>query len=321
VGSKTDPLPNNLVASPLGFAPAFGREVAPFGKTSFVKAEGVPFRNDKDRSYETTKTRTSCKSSPWSAKSIAGLLRWGDADGVGAAGTEVGAAGGLQGFGHADFDGGEVVVAAAEGEAVGREGGVALCEEFEDVGGRHGDLVVEAGELCGDGDGVDGLAGEVEEGVGCEAGAGAVGLPLVAEEAGVGVDVAVLAGVLRAGGVGTVFDVGAGVVLGPEAVKDEGEVLGALGCGLVGVAELGRPGEVEEVVVEVLWPGGGGDRAGLWGVALGLGCGAWWLPVCVRPAQEVHEDDDEDEEEGVVMSLHGGLVGGRSSISGTYERD
>ena len=92
---------------------------------------------------------------------------------------------------------------------------------------------------------MQGLAGEVKEGVWCEAGAGAVGLPLVAEEAGVGIDVTVLAGVLRAGGVGTVFEVGAGIVLRPEAVEDEGEVLGALGCGLVGVAELGGPGEVE----------------------------------------------------------------------------
>ena len=71
------------------------------------------------------------------------FLWWGDADGVGAAGAEVGAACGLEGFAEADFDGGEVVVAAAKGEAVGREGGVALCEEVEDVGGRHGDLVVE----------------------------------------------------------------------------------------------------------------------------------------------------------------------------------
>ena len=47
------------------------------------------------------------------------------------------------------------------------------------------------------------------------------------------------------------------VALGPEAVEDEGEVLGALGGVGVGGAELGRPGEIEEVVVEVLIACGG----------------------------------------------------------------
>jgi hypothetical protein len=42
-------------------------------------------------------------------------------------------------------------------------------------------------------------------------------------------------------------------------VEDEGGALGALGCVGVRVAELRRPGEVEEVVVEGLG-GGGFDR-------------------------------------------------------------
>jgi len=40
------------------------------------------------------------------------LWRW-DADGVGSTGANVAAAYGSEGFAHADFDGGEVVVAAA----------------------------------------------------------------------------------------------------------------------------------------------------------------------------------------------------------------
>jgi len=179
-------------------------------------------------------------------------LRWGDADRVGAAGAEGAAAYGLEALVHADLDGGEVVVAAAQGETVGWEGWIALCEEIEDVAGWHGDLVVEGGQLGGDGDGVERLAGEGEEGVGGEAGAGAVGLPLVAEETGIGVDVTVLAGVLWAGVVGASLGVAADVVLGPETVEDEGEVLGALGGVGVGVTELWRPGEVEEIKVEVL---------------------------------------------------------------------
>ena len=66
---------------------------------------------------------------------------------------------------------------------------------------------------------------------------------------------------------------GAGGVLGPEAVEDEGGVLGALGGGGVGGAELGGPGEVEEIVVEVLCNTRlFGERCGAW-TGRGLRCG------------------------------------------------
>jgi hypothetical protein len=204
------------------------------------------------------------------------LLGWGDADGVGSAGADGAAVGGLELLGEADFDGGEVVVAATEGERGAGDRGVGCGEEVEDFVRGHGDLLGERGELGGDGDGVEGGAGGGEEGVGCEAGAGAVGLPLVAEEAGVGVDVGELGGVGWAGVGGAVLGPGAGEVLGPEAVEDEGVALGALGGVAVGVAELGGPGEVEEVVVEVLVAGGGGKC----GASFGGGGGGpglrWW---------------------------------------------
>ena len=107
------------------------------------------------------------------------------------------------------------------------------------------------------------LPGEGEEGVGGEAGACAVGLPFVAEETGVGVDVTVLAGVLGAGVVGTPLGVATNIVLGPETVEDEGEVLGALGGAGVGVTKLWRPGEVEEIEVEVLLDGFGRGVGGV----------------------------------------------------------
>ena len=65
----------------------------------------------------------------------------------------------------------------------------------------------------------------------------------------------------------------AGEVLGPEAVEDEGVALGALGGVGVGVAELGRPGEVEEVVVEVLFPVGVGSALRVSAAAAVFGCG------------------------------------------------
>lgn len=92
-----------------------------------------------------------------------------------------------------------------------------------------------------------------------------MGAPLVTEEAGVRVDVAVGGGVARAGVSGTILRVSAVGVLGPEAVEDEGRATGALRCVRVRVAELGRPGEVEEVVVERLVSGGlDGDWGGAW---------------------------------------------------------
>ena len=97
----------------------------------------------------------------------------------------------------------------------------------------------ELGELGWDDDAVERGVGEGEEVVGGEAGARAVGLPLVSEETSVGVDVAVLRRVAGAGRVGAVLGIGTVEVLRPEAMEDEGGMLGALGCGGVGVAELG----------------------------------------------------------------------------------
>ena len=68
-----------------------------------------------------------------------------DADGVSSA-TADGAAGyGLKGFVQADLNGGEVVVAAGDGEAGFRERWIAVGEQLEQLDGWHGDLMVECG--------------------------------------------------------------------------------------------------------------------------------------------------------------------------------
>ena len=159
----------------------------------------------------------------------------------------------------------------------------------------------ELGEFRRDGDRVEGGAGKGEEGVGGETGAGAMGAPFVIEESGVGVDVGELSGVAGAGGVGAVLGVGAVEVLGPEAVEDEGGVLGALGGGGVGVAELGRPGEIEEEVVEVLWAGGCGDGAGLF-VALLAGLGGWCGLLWI--AAQKQGEEKEGRGDGFVSCVH-----------------
>jgi hypothetical protein len=116
-------------------------------------------------------------------------LWWSDADGVCAAGTDGAAWGRLGALVEADLDGGEVVVATADGKAGGGDGRIRRLEEVDELVGREGDLVVELGERRRDDDRFEGGAGEGEEGVGGEAGAGAVGAPLVTEETGVRIDV------------------------------------------------------------------------------------------------------------------------------------
>ncbi len=112
--------------------------------------------------------------------------------------------------------------------------------------------MVKGGQLSWYDNGVERLSCKVEEGVGGEAGACAVGAPLVPEESGVGIDVGVGGRVAWAGVGGAVLRIAAIGVLGPEAVEYEGGSLSALGCVWVGVTELWRPAEVEEVVVEGL---------------------------------------------------------------------
>ena len=76
----------------------------------------------------------------------------GDADSVGSAGADGAATDGLERFVQADLDCGEVVVAAAQGEAVAGKRWVAVGEEAQDLGRRHGDLAIERGELGWDRD-------------------------------------------------------------------------------------------------------------------------------------------------------------------------
>jgi hypothetical protein len=131
-----------------------------------------------------------------------------------------------------------------------------------------------------------------------------MGLPFVAEQAYVGVDVAVLGWVSGAWTVGAVLGEGAGGVLGPETVEDEGKVLGALGRGGVGGAELRRPGEVEEVVIERLGGGWLEGKCCSTGTRDGLGCGLG-VRVTGRKREKKAEEDD-----------NGSLLHGGSSISG-----
>jgi hypothetical protein len=140
-------------------------------------------------------------------------------------------------------------------------------------------------EFLRDSDGFVSSAGGGEEGIGGETGASAVGAPLVLEEALVGVNVFVCGGIGRTGGAGAVFGISAVVVLGPEAMEDEGGVGGAFGSVGMGVAELGRLGEVEEVVVEAGADGEGGVLRGGRGICAG-GVGGF----AGGEGEEKHED-------------------------------
>ena len=76
-------------------------------------------------------------------------------------------------------------------------------------------------------------------------------VPLVLEQGRVGEDIAVPGGVGRPRRVRAVMRVGSVVVLRPEAVEDKRGMLRAFGSGGMGVAKLRRPGEVEEVEIEL----------------------------------------------------------------------
>jgi len=156
----------------------------------------------------------------------------------------------LEGLIKADFNGGEIVIPAADSETLAGNFRVVHHEEVHDLVRRHGGLASQSFKFVRDYDGLIGIAGRVQEIAGGETGASAVSAPLVLKQALVGVNVFVGRGVGWAGCVGAILRIGAVVVLRPEAVEDEGRVCGALGGVGVGMTKLRRPGEVEEIVVE-----------------------------------------------------------------------
>jgi len=100
--------------------------------------------------------------------------------------------------------------------------------------------------------------------IGFEAAAGAVRGPFMFNQRGGGHDIEEAVWIGGAGRVAAVLGPGIGsVVLRPEAVNNEAEVFGAFGAAGVGVAEFGRPGEGEEIVIELsrlLGLGGEGEE-------------------------------------------------------------
>ena len=175
---------------------------------------------------------------------------WNDANAVGAARADVGTGHSTQIVVEADFDRGEIVVATAEGKAFARDGGVGTGELREEIIGRGRGLTSEADQAARNSNGVQGGTGVGEKGLRWEAGAGAVGGPLVTKQAGVGVEVAEGGGIGRTSCVGAVLGIGTVVVLRPETVEDEAGTGGALRLVGVGGTELRRPGEIEQIEIE-----------------------------------------------------------------------
>ncbi len=63
-------------------------------------------------------------------------------------------------LGEAELDGGQVVICAGEGKTFAGKRGVCHRKEVQNRGGSYGDLMVQAGELVGNSNQVDGLPGE-----------------------------------------------------------------------------------------------------------------------------------------------------------------
>ena len=151
------------------------------------------------------------------------------ANGAGAAGSDGAAAGRRKLLVQAEFNGGEEVVAAAQGKGLAGETGIAFQKQVEDGLGRHRDLAIKVGELPRNAQAALGQAYLSEVGPLVEAGACAVRLPLVLEQTGVGVKIAELPRVRGSGGIGAVLGVAAVEALGPQAVEGKAAMERALG--------------------------------------------------------------------------------------------
>jgi hypothetical protein len=75
--------------------------------------------------------------------------------------------------------------------------------------------------------------------------------PLVVQQPGIGIDIAVLRWIGRAGSIGTVLRIGTVVVLRPQAVQDKGGMDGALRRRGVRMAVFRRPRQAQEIKVEL----------------------------------------------------------------------
>ncbi len=146
---------------------------------------------------------------------------------------------------QADLDGGQVVIAATQGEALAFQRGICRHKQGEDRVRRHGCLVVESAELLGDAYLLNGLACRLEIALWSEAGAGAMRLPLVPQETRIRVEIAKVRRVRRRWIFAAVLRVGAVGVLRPKPVEHKAEVPGTLRLRGMGGAELGGPGEIE----------------------------------------------------------------------------
>jgi len=124
-----------------------------------------------------------------------GLARGRDTHNDCPAGADRAALDRLEGLIEADFDGGEVVVAATDGETLAGDSWILHHEEVHDLIWRHGGLLRKRLEFLRDGDGRVSCARGGEEVVCRQAGAGAMCAPLMLEKAQVGVDVFVGTGV------------------------------------------------------------------------------------------------------------------------------
>lgn len=96
----------------------------------------------------------------------------------------------MEGLVEADFDSGEEVVAAADGDTFCRESWIRACKERDDFVRRHRGLCSESGKRWRNGDGVVGRARVAEEVVRTKAGAGAMRAPFVLEQTLIRIDVA-----------------------------------------------------------------------------------------------------------------------------------
>jgi hypothetical protein len=177
-------------------------------------------------------------------------LRWWDAHCIGTTGTDPGTCDGMEAFVHADLYGREIVTTAAQCEARAGDCRIGCGEEIKNLIGPHRCLGGEVAQFWWDRDGAIGGARGSEEVVCAKPGTGAMSVPFVFEKSRIRVDVLVRGRIDGPRRVRAVLRVCAVLVLRPQTVEYECGVCSTLlGVG-VRVAELWRPGQVQQIEIE-----------------------------------------------------------------------
>lgn len=134
----------------------------------------------------------------------------------------------MQALVETHFHRGQIVVPAAERQAGSRYAGIGLGKQPQNFAGRHGGLRIQSTELGRNLYRPVGIPRIGEERIRTQPTASAMGVPLVFQQSGFGIYIAIRRGIGRTGCIGTMLRIGAVVILRPEPMQYKCRMRGAL---------------------------------------------------------------------------------------------